>query len=293
MRTASPFAVVTILAMTLGAGNAPASQLSQTISKVNHLMVLNRLGITREQIDELTSLAERLTAATNTWKSDRQDLLAANEAMLSRARATMVNSRALSEDTQAALEDLEENLKANDDKLYGTAVEVLDKVRQELFPGQNAYIDWTPPRGTGKSSRDAFLQQAQRDREYRAMVLFAEQFLTRVRYYPLEQYILQAQKVVDDFLRPLIPPASPAYPEARQFMFRLVEQIRLLPEPRWQAESRIFATTLVDQLGLYEAPAEATEERPYTWQDMYDIFADPGTPDTLRDIKAALGEGRG
>ncbi len=290
MRTAGLSLAVAVLALALSATNAPATQLSQTIAKANHLMVLNHLGITREQVDQLLPLTERLTAATSTWKLGRQELLTQNQAMLSQARSTMVNGRSLSEETQAALEELEEALKENDDELYEAAVEVLDKVRQELFPSQNAYIDWTPPRGRDRGSREAFLQQVQREREYRAMILFAEQFLTRVRYYPLEQYILEAQRVMDDFLRPLIPMTSPAYPEAQQFMFKLVEQVRLLPEPQWQVQSRQYATTLVDGLGLYEPPEQTVGERPYTWQDMYDIFADLGTPDMLRKIRDALGQ---
>jgi hypothetical protein len=291
MRAAALSIAIAFLALALCAANAPATQLSQTISKANHLIVLNRLGITREQIDALLPLAEQLTAAKAAWQSDRQELLAQNQALLSRARATMMGGRSVSKETQDALDALEEGLKENDDKLYEAAVTVLDQVRQQLFPSQNAYIDWTPPKGQDKSSRETFLQEAQRDREYRAMVLFAEQFLTRVRYYPLEQYMLHTQKVVDDFLRPLIPIASPAYPQARQFMFKLVEEVRLLPEARWQMESRQYATALVDGLGLYEPPGEAVEERPYTWQSMYDIFIDPGTPDTFREIKQALAQG--
>jgi hypothetical protein len=291
MRTAGLLTTVGVFVLALGAASAPATELSQTISKVNHLMVLNRLSITRDQLDQLLPLAEHMTTAVNAWKSDRQKLLADNQGMLSQARRTMVTGRALSDETETALDDLEKALEENDDKLYAAGVEVLDKVREQLFPNQNAFIDWTPPRGKEKGSRDAFLQQVQRQREYRAMVLFAEQFLTRVRYYPLEQYILQAQRVVDDFLRPLIPPDSPAYPQAQQFMFRLAQEVRLLPEAQWLAQSRNYATTLVDGLGLYEPPKQSTEKRPYTWQDMYDIFADPGTPDTLRDIKAALAQG--
>lgn len=291
MRTAGLLTVVAVLVFTLGAGRAPATELSQTLSKINHLMVLNRLAITRDQLDQLLPLAEQLTADVNTWKSDRQDLLAENQGTLSQARRTMVSGRALSDETESALDDLEKALQENDDKLYAAGVAVLDKVRQQLFPTQNAYIDWTPPRGKDTGAREAFLQQVQREREYRAMILFAEQFLTRVRYYPLEQYILEAQRVVDDFLRPLIPLDSPAYPQAQRFMFGLVNEVRLLPEPQWLAQSRNYATTLVDGLGLYERPEQSVEERPYTWQDMYDIFADPGTPAALRDIKAALAQG--
>jgi hypothetical protein len=269
---------------------APASQLSQIISKGNHLITLNRLGITEEQVDELLLLAEQLTGATKTWQSKRQDLLAEHQDPLARARQAMIEGRSMGQASQEAFEALEAALEENDDALYEAAVEVLGKVRGELFPSQNAYIDWTPPKGTAKTPRETVVTQAEREREYRAMVLFAEQFLTRVRYYPLEQYILQAQKVVDDFLRPLIPIASPAYPRAQQFMFRLVDEVRLLGEPQWQAQRRTYATTLVGELGLFDAPEEAIEERPYTWQDLYAIFSDPGTPDTLREIKAALAE---
>ncbi len=290
MRTAHVVVAAAVLLLGLAPPRARASQLSQIISKGNHLIALNRLGITLEQVDELLPLTEQLTAATKTWQSNRQSLLAEHQGPLSRARQDMIDGRAVPEETQKALGELEEALEENDDERYEAAVEVLDKVRQELFPRQNAYIDWTPPRATAKTSRETFVQEAEREREYRAMILFAEQFLTRVRYYPLEQYILQAQKVIDDFLRPLIPLASPAYPQARQFMFRLVEQIRLLDEPQWQMERRRYAATLVEELNLYEAPEEVVEERPYTWQDMYGIFSDPGTPDMLREIKAALEE---
>jgi len=271
MRTAHVIVAAAVLLLGLAPARARASQLSQIISKGNHLIALNRLGITVEQVDELLPLAEQLTAATKTWQSGRQDLLAEHQGPLSRAREQMIGGRAVSAETQKALNELEEALQENDDERYEAAVK-----------------DWTPPKATAKTSRETFVQEAEREREYRAMILFAEQFLTRVRYYPLEQYMLMAQKVVDDFLRPLIPLASPAYPQARQFMFRLVEEVRLMDEPQWQMERRRYAVTLVEELNLYEAPEEVVEERPYIWQDMYMIFSDPGTPDMLREIKAAL-----
>jgi hypothetical protein len=281
-----------LIVAALAVAPVPASQLSQVISKGNHLITLNRLRVTVDQVGRLLPLSAQLTTATKTWQSKRQDLLLQNRDQLAQARQAMIDDRPVSKNVEEALVALEESLQQNDDELYEAAVDVLADVRDELLPQQNAYIDWTPPRATATTTRETFVQRAARDREQRAMLLFAEQFLTRVRYYPLEQYILEAQRLVDDFLRPLVPVASPAYPQAQQFMFRLVEQVRLMGEPQWQAESLNYAAVLVQELGLDQPPDESVEERPYTWQDMYEIFSDPGTPGLFREIQeAASGAG--
>ena len=160
-------------------------------------------------------------------------------------------------------------------------------IEKELYPQQNAYIDWTPPHTTQRAAAETLQQKAQREREQAALILATEQQLERIRTYPLERYVLEAQKVVDDFLRPLVDPGSPDYPAAQQFMFKLVEQVRLMPEPEWEQRREEMAVVLVRHLGLLEAPEAAAEPKPYTWQDMYAVFSDLGAPDLLRAMKKA------
>jgi len=288
MKNARLRVVAMCLAAGLLTGFAPASELSQLVAKGNHLITLNRLGVTAPQCDALAPLAEELSSAVRVWQANRQAALGDARTDLQAERDVLVGGEQLTPALQKAIGDLEGELKIEDDTLYNTAVSVLGKVRDQLLPQQNAYIDWTPPRGEGAAPKETLQQKAQRERDRRAMIALAGQFLTRVRY--ISPILLGAENLVDDFLRPLIDPRSPEYPQARQFMLEMVKEVRLLPEAQWEGLRDDYAVHMIQGLGFEQPPPDTGEERqpkPYTWEDMYGIFSDAGTPALLRAMKQA------
>jgi len=283
MRTARVAAGLTLLVGLAGA--SLASELSQVINKGNHIIALNRLGVTVEQINRLAPLSEDLVAAVKQRQAGRATLLEDGQEVLAEARRKLLAGEPLSADLVASLAEFEEGLSDNDAELYEASVDILKDVQEVLYAQQNAYIDWTPPRGENRTSRETMIQQAQRERDHRAMVMMGERFLHSIRYYPLEQYILEAQRLVDDFLRPIIPPNSPDYRPAQQYMFKLVEQVRLMEEPQWIDQGQAVAEQMIGDLGLQQPQTEAVRDQPYNWQDMYDIFSDLAAPEMLRSMK--------
>ncbi|MGQ9730669.1 MAG: hypothetical protein ACUVX8_05280 [Candidatus Zipacnadales bacterium] len=264
------------------------SDLSQAIQKGNHIMLLNELGLTNEQLMAISPYCEQLVAAVKTRDAERKKLITESREVLAAARKAMLEGRAPTRATQEALEALEAALKANEDTLYRAAVEALAKIQDEFYQQQNAYIDWTPPHGGQKVTRQMLLERAQREREQAALVLTTEQQLERLRTFPLEErYVYEANRIVDDFLRPLIDPQSPQYVEARNFMFEVVEQARFMQEEEWQMRRTEFAELVLRELGLLEPPKSSEKPKPYSWQDMYVLFSDFGTPDLLRDMVKA------
>jgi hypothetical protein len=287
MRSARVQVTATCLAMGLLASLASGSELSQLIAKANHVITLNRLGLTPTQLGALAPVAEEFSGTVKVWQANRQAALANARTDLQAARDMLLDGETLTPALQKAIADVEAELTIEDDTLYNTAVTVLGKVKDQLLPQQNAYIDWTPPRGEAAAARETLQQRAQRERDRRAMIALAAQFLTRIRYYP--PFILGVENVVDDFLRPLIDPRSPDYPPARQFMLEMVREVRVMPEAQWEVMRDEYAVRMVRALGFEQPPPadEALQQKPYTWQDMYDIFSDPGTPALLRAVKQA------
>ena len=271
----------TLVALVAVAGWAWGSDLSAAIQKTNHLIILNELAVTSDQLRDLAPLSEDLVQATQARDAERQRLLTSADFTLMAARKTLVAGTALTSTQQGALDELEAELAAANEKFEEAAVATMATIEKEFLPQQNRYIDWTPPRQPTGAAKTA-AQRAQRDREQTALILATVQQLERIRTYPLERYVFEAQKVVDDFLRPLIDPRSPDYPAAQQFMFKLVEQVRVMPENEWYVRREEMAATLVGELGLLGEPEAAEAPRPYNWQTMYAIFSDPGTPDLLR-----------
>ena len=269
------------------ASPAWASDLSQTIQKANHLIVLNDLGVTNDQIGKLAPLSDQLVQAVQTRNSEREKLLEAAAPTLEAARKALVEGTALTQAQQTALDTLEKSLKANDDKLEETAVTAMADIEKEFFPQQNRYIDWNPPRQPTRPSAKTLAERAQRERQQAALILSTVGQLERIRTYPLERYVLEAQKVVDDYLRPLIDPRSPDYLAARDFMFKVVEQVRIMPEEEWQDRRESMAELLVGELGLLDEPDATAEPKPHNWQTMYAIFSDLGAPDLLREMRQA------
>lgn len=271
----------------LFAAAASGSELSQVLEKANHLIILNELGLTTEQITKIAPLCDQLVRAVQARDTERQRLLNEAAPVLTAARKALVAGQPIPPATAAALAKLEKDLETNDAKLEDNAVTIMAEIEKEFLPQQNRYIDWTPPKQPTTKGGTSMTALAQRQREQAALILATVQQLERIRTYPLERYILEAQKVVDDFLRPLIDPESPEYPRARDFMFRLVEQVRIMPEPEWQQRREQMAELLVGELGLLQPNDQSGEAKPYNWQTMYSIFSDLGAPALLASMKKA------
>ncbi|MBM3474068.1 MAG: hypothetical protein FJX75_12435 [Armatimonadetes bacterium] len=277
---------VTALAPLLGPGWA--SDLSEIVQKGNHLIALNELQVSPDQLDKIAPLCDKLVQAVQARNEERQKLLADAAPTLAAARKALAAGVPLTAAAQTALGSLEASLKAADDRLEETAVDILGDIEKEFLPQQSRYIDWTPPLRTTRESAKTREEQAQREREQTALILATVQQLERIRTYPLERYVLEAQKVVDDFLRPLIDPLSPDYAAAQEFMFKLVEEVRTMPEPLWEQRREQMAELLVGELGLLNQPDDETARpKPYNWQTMYAIFSDLGAPDLLKAMKRA------
>jgi hypothetical protein len=279
--------LIAIAAWALALGLGRASDLSEVVQKGNHLIVLNELQVSPDQLDKLAPLSAKLVQAVQARDAERQKLLADAAPTLAAARKALIAGVPLTAAAQTALDSLETSLKAADDKLEETAVDILEDVEKEFLPQQSRYIDWTPPRQTTTQSAKTREEQAQREREQTALILATVQQLERIRTYPLERYVMEAQKVVDDFLRPLIDPMSPDYRAAQEFMFKLVEQVRIMPEPEWQQRREQMAELLVGELGLLDQPDESAQPKPYNWQTMYAILSDLGAPDLLTAMRVA------
>lgn len=275
------------MACVLVASAASASQLSQVTTKANHIIALNRLELTTEQIAAIAPSARALVSIVKARQTARDRLLAAAANDLATARWRLMGGDPLEADLQARLDKLEADLQKTDDDVYEAAVEVMEDIEDEFTNRQNAFIDWTPPRGEATTSRDTMLQRAQRQRDHAAMVMMGERFLHSIRYFPLEQYIMQAQKLVDDFLRPLIDPRSADYTPAQQYMFKLVEEVRLLGEPDWQDQGADYAEQMIMDLGLEQPLIQDDVDKPYDWNDMYVIFSDLAAPELLASMRAA------
>ena len=277
----SALAVGALVLCVLMTSLASASQLSQVVNKGNHIIALNKLELTTGQIGEIIPLSRNLVAAVKARQSRRGELLteAAND--LATARWKLMGGDALPADLQARMDRLDTHISQADDDLYDAAVDIMGAIEDVFTARQSAFIDWTPPRDQSKTSTEMLIQRAQRERDHEAMVMMAERFLQSIRYYPLEQYILQAQKLVDDFLRPLVDPRSADYPIAREYMFALVEEVRLLKEPDWFEQGHAYAGQMILDLGLQQPLIDDDIEKAYDWNDMYSVFSDLAAPELL------------
>jgi len=280
--------LIVLVAVGLGAGSALANDLSQTIQKANHLIVLNELAVTTDQLAKLAPLTEQLVAAVQARNADRQRLLAEAAPTLEAARQALVSGAALNPGVETALDKLEKALEDNDDKLEETAVDVMADIEKEFFPQQNRYIDWTPPHQVTHRAPVTSAAEAQREREQTALLLATTQQLERIRMLPEDLYIFQYHKMVVDYLRPLIDPRSPEYPAAEDFMLKLVAQVRMMRNDEWDMRREEMAEILVRRLGLIDEPQQGAEQpKPYNWQSMYAIFSDLGAPDLLKELQEA------
>jgi hypothetical protein len=281
-----------ILGLVLTGGLSGASELSQVTQKANHLIALNRLGLTADQLARILPTSRRLADGVQARQAERQRLLQTARPSLLAARKALAAGTPLPQETQLVMDKLEADLQAADETEYEAAVKLLAEVSKAFYPQQDAYVDWTPPRVSRSSSRKAMQEQARAERTNRALILAAERQMSSMRmsdFDSMEQrlYIARANRIADDFLRPLIDPDSPQYEAAHAYMVDVLKQVRLMTRDEWADRNYELAEQLVTELGLLDTGQATSERKAYTWQDMYAIFADAGAPDMLEAMVKA------
>ena len=108
MKRARPTPILlSIMACVLVASAASASQLSQVTTKANHIIALNRLELTTEQIAAIAPSARALVSIVKARQTARDRLLAAAANDLATARWRLMSGDPLEADLQARLDKLE------------------------------------------------------------------------------------------------------------------------------------------------------------------------------------------
>ena len=272
-------------------GAGPADEeldLDHMIRHVGYVVALNQLTVTAPQLRRLVPLSTQLAGLVK--QSDESNLAPVRGAMplFTGIWRKLIVGDDLTDDEQQALTNLRRGERDVQEALWAQADLVLQGISQVLLPQQNAFIDWTNPHAPAVEG-NATADQTEIGRDRRAMMAMTLQFFTTIRQLDQEQYLRMRIPLISDFLRPLYGMDNPQAAQAQQMMLDIVTQVKMMDNDTWQRQARRVASRLLDNLGLGEQNP-ATPDKPFHWDDMFQLFSDSDTPGLLQKMLTARQE---
>jgi hypothetical protein len=90
----------------------------------------------------------------------------------------------------------------------------------------------------------------------------------------------------EDYLRAYVRPGTRDFDDAREWTLKLVDEARTVKENEWPQQAALFASQLLQHLGLLDEPgrADAQAQTRYGWWDLYYLLTDAQTPQMLQAL---------
>jgi len=259
--------------------------LSVAVAKSDLLSVLNDLQLVPQQIQALLPLANRAGQAT----AKSEQLMAAKyaelEATFQQAYQTLIVSSEVPPEVESGLADVRETRKEARHQQRVEIAAILRQVQTILAPQQNALIDWLPPAEVIQADPQ---EKIARQRRIAAEMARAVGFLERLRYRDPLAYIQTRIGDVEEYLSNYVARQSPRFPELRSFIIDLLDRMKMVEEPDWRGAAPQLAAQLLDGLGvLADISGRGATGRPLSWEDLYQVFTSPYTPELLQKMLKA------
>ena len=153
----------------------------------------------------------------------------------------------------------------------------LRNFRRILAPPQRQLVDWVPP---GDVQRLVPAQvRTVRLRQRAALIQQALEFLNRLKYQTAKRYMNLKVSQSQQFVAAFVPPDSPDFDRAMDFVLNLVTEARMVPREDWENGADVeFATRLMRGLGVLrdDVVPPPTGDELYDWQTLYDLLTAKG-----------------
>lgn len=256
--------------------------LQVAVEKSDLLAVLNDLQLWPQQLQRLLPLAQQAAQATQKAEKMVGDKYTELEATFQQAYQTLLVSSEVPPELESGLAALRQTREEARHQQQVDIASILRQVQRILVPEQNALIDWQPPAAVIAVSPQ---EKAAQQRQIAAEMARTIQFMERQRYIAPEDYAAIWPQEAEQYLSKYVDPASPRFPECRRLVDSLLDVIEGVRDDEWAHTAPHLAARLLEDIGVIPMPGRRQPSaRPLNWEVVYEVFANPATPDLLQKM---------
>lgn len=280
MRTAR--CVVAIVMVAAVALPAAADALQDAMDRADALNLMLQLGVQRPQARQMIGPLQNIQRLVSQYDAARTEALNRLTPTLQRARMQLVGGEELGDEMVAALDGYRQQREEARLELYRAVHSEMTAISEVLRPEQNQYLDWTPP---GSIRPEECLEERLRMQQVAmGRIQKAAQMLDAVKHLHAFNFVTGRGPIVNDYLALYFDPNTEQFAQAFQIVINYTDQVRMITEEQWQAQSLDIAAGLVERLGLM--PTMDPGQRPGTvsWSTLFELLTDPQTLEVVREL---------
>ncbi len=259
--------------------------LSQAIERHAHVMLLADWRLDRAQLMDLLVAVRAARQAMAEYENENQKAAEAAASGLKPYLQAMKESFERDENVKAALSSFDEAAAQRRAKMLASVDRQINAVRRMLTPEQQRLVNWTRPAEVRIAAPEEGLLEELR--EMLGDIHEIRRVLERIRYLIPGDYITRRVGMLREFLQDYYPPDTPEFNAALDWMIRLTDEMRRVPERDWPEEAAIYVGRVWQYLsGGEPQPLAGAQEpaAPYNWWDVFYLLTDPQTPTLLEQI---------
>jgi hypothetical protein len=250
--------------------------LTQAMFYGDNLNLVNILDPTDSQLALMAQIAGASRQLVAAREKEHETALARVRGALVAEREALRTGRPLAPESRLVLERMREAQDRAEDKLLVELDGQIQRWRQLLTPQQASRVDWRPPPSIAPAEDRQDELQA-----LRALVAHLDEVgreIERIRYLIPSDYVTTRIGRINALLRPYRRPGSREFDEAREFVLRLTDEARLVPEREWVSRAPEFPARFLHYLGELEDDKTRIARPQFDWWDLHRVLTDPQTP---------------
>lgn len=273
------------------AQEAPAAalvSLSQAIEQHANVSLLAEWRLDRAQLMDLLVAVRAARQAVTEYENENQKAAEMTASALKPHLPALKQSFTVDENVKAALASFTESAAQRRAKLLAAVARQINAVRRMLTPEQQRLVNWTRPAEVRIAAPEEELLEELRD--MLADIQEIRRVLERIRYLIPGDYITRRVGLLREFLQDYYLPDTPEFNEALNWMIRLTDEMRRVPERDWPEEATLYVGRVWQYLrgGAPQLQEEQQEPAaPYNWWNVFNLLTDPQTPVLLQQLIGA------
>ncbi|MFP4249115.1 MAG: hypothetical protein ACLFU7_05615 [Armatimonadota bacterium] len=274
--------VTLALAVAVFAVPIAADEMQDAMARADALNLFRQIDLQRGQARQMIPPLQRIGRLVETHEQQRTQSLNRMESTLRQARQQLIAGAELGDEAESALEEYEERRASSQRDLYRSVDAEMQAIAEMLTPEQNELLDWTAPASI--RPEQSMEQRLRVQQVAMGRIQEAERTLDRVKHLDAFNFVTGRGPMLNDYLAGYFQPEGPQFQEAYQMVLDYTDEVRMLREEEWEAQSREIAAAMVEDLGLM--PTIDPEQRTGTvsWRTLYRLVTNPETLAVVRGM---------
>lgn len=263
-------------------------ELSKALDYAHGMFIAYRLDPTAEDLAALLRASRNIVRLQSERDKQHVAALVKATADMKAARDAMLAGQAVPQATQEALDRLVEAETREDEDLHLSVADEIRLLRGQLSEETARLVSWQVPWDYPLPPDDE--ANVERLEQMAARITSCGNMLESIRYLNAADFVTTRMWRLEEFLDEYdIEPNTKEYEEALDYLTRLTDEMRVLPEEQWPDAQFLYAARALVYVGGLEIEQEEDNlETLFTFWDIHDFLSDPQTPELLSKLLNAL-----